>query len=809
MRKYTKTVSLLLAGIMALSVAGCGGGSNGSATTQEGGNASSGSSSEISNAVAEGEVVYTDSEVDLGELSQNNTIYEICYMKSTKDKIYGYGFFYEPNTDSQVDFLCSFNYDGSDMKITKLDLEYDGYTTFYSNYAMDEEGNIYFIKQTMSEEAMEEPEAAEEEEEGEVDFESEEDFEDFFSAEEDFSLIKMDQSGQTLWEQEIKFENSGEEYAYPAVYGLISSEKQGLFVSTSNGILRFDPKNGDATGKLEGISDMSQCQMLVMKNGDILILYNNGEGYQYSLLEEESGEMTEPEVSPNVRIDYNYNIYAGLNSDLILTDANGIYTYNFGDDDMVEIVNYIGTEMDVNYVSSLVEGEDGTIVIMVMESSTGAQKLHVLTPVDASTIKERKELKLSCYYMDANTRKQIIDFNKTNEEYKIIATDYSKYDVYSDDISSVSQGGSQFNTDIISGNVPDIVILSGDMHPENYVGKGIFEDLQPYLEKDSELAGKEYLTNVFNAVNPWGGLYVLTPSFTLESMLGKTELIGDGISTDDLLRLADSKGIEYKDIFTYEPKSTILYYALKLNGSKFIDLATGRCSFNSDEFIKLLEFTNKFPLDYSEETEENFDAYETYYRDDRALMAMSYLVNFESYQEALQATFGADVSVTGFPSDDKATACVSPDLRICMSSTSAEKDGAWQFIRSFLTDAYQESIYKSEFASSFPVSVQALENMAEESTKQKYYVDEYGLEQPDNPIASLGGVDIEMTPLKPEEAQKLVDIIKAVDHTSYDNYEVMDIIAEEAESYWNGIKSSREVADIIQSRISIFINENN
>ena len=74
---------------------------------------------------------------------------------------------------------------------------------------------------------------------------------------------------------------------------------------------------------------------------------------------------------------------------------------------------------------------------------------------------------------------------------------------------------------------------------------------------------------------------------------------------------------------------------------------------------------------------------------------------------------------------------------------------------------------------------------------------------------NIGGVDLELVPLKKNEAQKLVDVIKSVDHTAYTNYEVMDIVIEEAESYWNGEKSSREVADIIQSRISIFINENN
>jgi ABC-type glycerol-3-phosphate transport system substrate-binding protein len=187
---------------------------------------------------------------------------------------------------------------------------------------------------------------------------------------------------------------------------------------------------------------------------------------------------------------------------------------------------------------------------------------------------------------------------------------------------------------------------------------------------------------------------------------------------------------------------------------------------------------------------------------------MSYLYSFDSYKEALQATFGTDVSITGFPSASKSTASVFPELRICMSATSSEKEGAWQFIRSFLTDEYQENIWNNEMSTAFPVSVPALEAMAKASTEQQYYTDEFGLEQPENPLVNIGGVDLELVPLKKKEAQKLVDVIKSVDHTAYTNYEVMDIVIEEAESYWNGEKSSREVADIIQSRISIFINEN-
>jgi ABC-type glycerol-3-phosphate transport system substrate-binding protein len=798
MKNKKKMISLLLAGVMALSLAACGGGQTG-----EGGGKTDeapASSSEISTAVASGKIVYTDSEIAIEELEAKNYVYEISYMAAFGDEIRGYGFYYDPADGSQVDFLCSFKSDGSDMKITPLDLVYDGYNTYYSNYVMDSEGGIYFIKQTMGD--MEGEEEIEE-------MTEEEEYDYFLDAEETFSLIRADENGKVLWSSDIDFGEEDSEYAFPAVYGLAWSDRAGLYVSTSVGILRYDPQNGDLLGTLEGTEGMSECQMHVMADGNLLLIYNNGEGYEYTLVDAENGGTSEIEVSPDVRIDYNFSLYPGRNSDLLLADSNGIYTYNFGDNAMVEIVNFIGTEMDVSFVGSMVEMEDGKIALMVMEATSGLQKLHILTPVDSSTVKERKELKLSCYYMDANARRVIINFNKTNEEYKIIVNDYSKFDdVSSVDYASASQGAAQFNTDIISGNVPDIVILSGDMFPENYISKGIFEDMAPYLEKDPELSGKEYLTNIFDAVNPWGGLYVLSPSFTLAAMLGKEEYIGDGIDLDQLIRLADQKGIEYKDIFTFELRNAILYNAMMLNGSEFIDLSSGKCRFDSEEFINLLEFTNKLPADYSEETEDDYGAYESYYRDDRALLAMSYLYSFDSYKEAVQATFGTDVSITGFPSAAKSTASVYPELRICMSSTSSEKEGAWQFIRSFLTDEYQESIYNNEMSTAFPVSVPALEAMAKASTEQQYYTDEFGLEQPENPLVTVGGVDIELVPLEKKEAQKLVDVLKSVDHTAYTNYEVMDIVIEEAESYWNGEKSSREVADIIQSRISIFINEN-
>ena len=69
-------------------------------------------------------------------------------------------------------------------------------------------------------------------------------------------------------------------------------------------------------------------------------------------------------------------------------------------------------------------------------------------------------------------------------------------------------------------------------------------------------------------------------------------------------------------------------------------------------------------------------------------------------------------------------------------------------------------------------------------------------------------VEITIGPLTEEDAQVVRDMVyNATTEATYDE-QLMNIITEEAEYYFNGEKSAQEIAGIIQSRAQLYIDEN-
>ena len=82
--------------------------------------------------------------------------------------------------------------------------------------------------------------------------------------------------------------------------------------------------------------------------------------------------------------------------------------------------------------------------------------------------------------------------------------------------------------------------------------------------------------------------------------------------------------------------------------------------------------------------------------------------------------------------------------------------------------------------------------------EKEYYDDTY----------YIGNEEITLKPLTQEEVDFLTDFILSIDKFYRYSEEVHEIISEEAKAYFSGQKSAKEVADIIQSRLTIYINEN-
>ena len=93
--------------------------------------------------------------------------------------------------------------------------------------------------------------------------------------------------------------------------------------------------------------------------------------------------------------------------------------------------------------------------------------------------------------------------------------------------------------------------------------------------------------------------------------------------------------------------------------SSFIDYEKGTCSFDSPEFIQLLEFANRFPdaddaIDWETATDDEMEQYwnesETAYLNDKALLNQVYMSDFREYARERTAIFNDDITLVGAPS---------------------------------------------------------------------------------------------------------------------------------------------------------------
>ena len=137
-----------------------------------------------------------------------------------------------------------------------------------------------------------------------------------------------------------------------------------------------------------------------------------------------------------------------------------------------------------------------------------------------------------------------------------------------------------------------------------------------------------------------------------------------------------------------------------------------------------------------------------------------------------------------------------------MSSKSENKEGAWEFLRYFLSYEYQKGSY------GFPTNLKLYEELKQEAMQRPYYYDENDQKVEYDASYYLDGVDIPIPPMTEEEVQEVEDFLFSLNQVTVYDDDLMNIITEEAEAYFEGQKSAKEVAAIIQSRAQIYVNEN-
>lgn len=362
------------------------------------------------------------------------------------------------------------------------------------------------------------------------------------------------------------------------------------------------------------------------------------------------------------------------------------------------------------------------------------------------------------------------EFNRNNEEFEITVKEYSIGPDGSSDVAIDS-----FYFDVAKGDLPDMFIMSGAPFQllDTMISKGMMIDLYPFLDGDGELGRDDFFGSLLKAVEQDNTLYYMPTSFLLRGIVGIPEYANLTHFSLEAIRDIRAENPDKPCLFGMLYWVSLIELELSQNPDQYVNFKTGECFFTSERFIELLETANCVTKEIPDElvresargtliaeNEQHFDFYQ--------------INNLGIYTHYIDR-YGGNAAFLPL-SESEAVFYFNTDYFIAISSTCADTDGAWSFLRSFLLPDYQDTLMQS-----LPVNISSFEHVARE------YIE-----------VGVGG---------DADTEGLRRLINNTTATRVHNTSILPIIYEEAAAFIAGDKEAEQVAGIIQSRVSIYLAE--
>lgn len=502
-----------------------------------------------------------------------------------------------------------------------------------------------------------------------------------------------------------------------------------------------------------------------------------------------------------------YGVFtSGIEGDILVSDGSEVCDYHLQSNTRNLLFSWLDCDIMGSNIRSLEKLSDGRLVAFLDSDEMGQpDSLVYLTKKKSSEVAQKKQITVATLYADYELKAAAIAFNKQSSEYHVGMKTFDS-GVYSEEWQANAL--SALNNAITAGEGIDVVQVNDLTNLHALASKGVFEDLGAYLDKNGGRSA--YLDNLLEAGTVDGKLVFIPKYFELNTFVGKTSLVGkeSGWTMEDLLKL--SKAHPDAKMFNWSGKDDALDVCLTFTGEEFIDEATGKCNFDSDDFKRILEFVNSFPDSYNWDNVDDENPVEKL-RNDQLLLEKVYVYNIGNLQ-VYPDEFGEAVTYIGYPTADGSAANLllfnSPNLAI--SSKSADKDGAWKFVEFYLN--YTNGLYGNGMSS----KKADLEKAMQEKMKPQYATDENGemiKDENGQPILSLGSTwygdwSYEYHVSTQAEMDEEYKVITEARASRGIDEQILSIIKEEAAAYFAKQKSVDDVAGVIQSRVQLYVNEN-
>lgn len=640
------------------------------------------------------------------------------------------------------------------------------------------------------------------------------------------TIASLDLSDTNNEDNEDGMSGNLSSFAVDAAGNLYVSDYNNIYVLDAEGNVQFKLDGSQYNGSLYRLNAQQVGVMWYNYTDDVNAADENGQYFVPIDLETKDwGEKVK--LPSNV-----WSIFPGDDAyDFYYAYNNNIYGYAAKTDTKEKLVDWLACDVATNNMSGYAMLSDSRVAALMQDWSTDptTYQLIVLHRVDASEIKEKKVLTLACMYLDWNLRSMIVEYNKTNDEYRINVVDYSEY-ATDDDYNA---GVTKLTTEIISGSVPDI-FLTSNLPIDKYAAKGVIADLNTFMDGGNGLSRDYFVPQVMSALEKDGKLYELPTSFSVQTAYALSSIASqydtwNVAAVQDAMTQLQEGATVFSNGWT---KNTALSNCLSRNLSAFVDWTTGKCEFDSEAFQQLLAFCNSFPAETSDGDgaiayassadiavdDAMWESDATRITNGKQLMSTTGMYSFDSYIWNVYA-IRDKITFTGYPTEDGSGSSFELQMPMAISSVTKYPDAAWDFVCSIIKK--MNTIDENNYYYGFPISQAAFDAEMTDIMTEQYQLDENGEQvdwdgdgEPDKAIRGSyetmeNGETVykDVYALTQEDIDQILGVINST-RSVYDyDQEILDIITDEVAAYFAGDKDVQTTASMIQSRVNLYVQE--
>ncbi len=501
----------------------------------------------------------------------------------------------------------------------------------------------------------------------------------------------------------------------------------------------------------------------------------------------ENNALTEIRQDINFRAVFSDHIFI-LNDEIYYYDSDGIKKHG----ETKVILDFIDSGLVYTNIEALTIRDMDDVFCLYRSPLTQELIFYRMNKTEEENIREKIQIEVTF----AENGKSFVQlaasmFNAVSDEYHVVCDIHRSYG--NEDYDALLN---QFEKAILKGDVGDIIVYSDKEFLQKY--SSVFLELTGYVNP------KEYFRCVMDSLKKNNAVYAMSPYFTVYTLVGLNEnlpVTGEW-TTETFLEMSDTP--EDVHLLCVNSRSYMQEILLMNRLGDYIS-GTGN-TFDSDEFIALLEHLKAYP----EENQLHIRSTDNAFKDGTCILRNTTLSSLNVYIEE-KMRFGVleegELSYIGFPNDSgKGTADVNIESYYSINRNSPAIQGAWEFI-DFLMNS-SDLLIETAGHSYMPSSKSVFSEWLDYEGAYPYVCHYPSMSAiPEQNTSASENYPVVVIDNQFKNAYyELIDSLRA---GSTVPVTITEIVNEELSAFYAGIHTAEETAEMISSRVSLYMNEGN